>query len=78
MRAVTVRATNLIQQGQPLQASLFHDISRLDRQDKLDTVVENLRRRFGKWAVYPAALMGNLKMPSDGREVVTMPGMMYQ
>jgi len=28
--------------------------------------------------VYPAALMGNLKMPSDGREVVTMPGMMYQ
>ena len=78
VRAVTVRATNLIQQGQPLQASLFHDISRLDRQDKLDTVVENLRRRFGKWAVYPAALMGNLKMPSDGREVVTMPGMMYQ
>lgn len=78
VRAVTVRATNLIQQGQPLQASLFHDISRLDRQDKLETVVENLRRRFGKWSVYPAALMGNLKMPSDGREVVTMPGMMYQ
>lgn len=78
VRAVTVRATNLIQQGQPLQASLFYDVSRLDRQDKLDTVVENLRRRFGKWSVYPAALMGNLKMPSDGREVVTMPGMMYQ
>lgn len=78
VRAVTVRATNLIQQGQPLQASLFYDVSRLDRQDKLDTVVENLRRRFGKWSVYPAALMGNLKMPSDGREVVTTPGMMYQ
>lgn len=78
VRAVTVRATNLIQQGQPLQASLFYDVSRLDRQDRLDTVVENLRRRFGKWSVFPAALMGNLKMPSDGREVVTMPGMMYQ
>lgn len=78
VRAVTVRATNLIQQGQPLQASLFYDVSCLDRQDRLDTVVENLRRRFGKWSVFPAALMGNLKMPSDGREVVTMPGMMYQ
>lgn len=78
VRAVTVRAINLTPQGQPLQASLFTDIASLDRQDKLDTAVETLRRRFGKWAVYPAALMGNLKMPSDGREEVIMPGMMYQ
>jgi nucleotidyltransferase/DNA polymerase involved in DNA repair len=34
--------------------------------------------RFGKRAIYSACLTGNLKMSSDGREKVVMPGMMYQ
>ena len=34
--------------------------------------------RFGKSAITYACLMGDLKMPTDGRDKVRMPGIMYQ
>jgi DNA polymerase-4 len=76
VRAVCVRAIDLIPHGQPCQLNLFVDQQRLDRQERIDTAVESIRRRFGKRAVYSAALMGDLKMPNDGREIVVMPGVM--
>lgn len=76
VRAVCVRAINLVPQGQPEQIDLFTDVSYLDRLNKLDLAIEEIRRRFGKRAVYSACLMGDLKMPGDGRELVVMPGMM--
>ena len=39
--------------------------------------MEELRGRFGKGAVTYAVLLGDLKMPTDGREKVRMPGLMY-
>lgn len=77
IRAVTVRAINLLPQEQPEQVSIFSDPVRRERRDRLETVIEDLRRRFGKRSVYSAALMGDLKMPNDGRDEVIMPGMMY-
>jgi len=77
IRAVTVRAINLAPQDQPEQITIFSDIAKLDRRDRLETAVEEIRRRFGKRAITYAALMGNLKMPGDGRHEVVMPGMMY-
>ncbi len=77
IRAVTVRAIGLVPEHEPQQIDFFTDVEKLERRDKLDGVVEELRRRFGKKAIYPAALMGDLKMPGDGREQVRMPGMMY-
>ena len=53
-------------------------MERRARRDKLETAVEDIRRRYGKRAIYSAILMGDLKMPGDGRELVRMPGMMYQ
>ena len=40
--------------------------------------MESIRSRFGKRAVTYAILMGDLKMPDDGRDTVRMPGLMYQ
>lgn len=77
IRAVTVRAINLTPEQQPQQLNLYTDIMKVDRKDKLEGVVEDLRRRFGKRAIYPAILLGDLKMPNDGRHSVKMPGMMY-
>lgn len=77
IRAITVRAINLRPYGQPEQINMFFDPVSLERRDRLETVIEDLRRRFGKKAVYSAALMGDLKMPCDGREEVIMPGLMY-
>lgn len=77
VRAVCVRAINLVPQDEPQQIDLFTDVAYLDRLDRLDLAIEDIRRRFGKRAVYSACLMGDLKMPGDGRCSVVMPGMMY-
>lgn len=78
VRAVTVRAINLIPADTPYQISIFEDTAKRERRERLDTTVQEIRTRFGKRAIYSACLMVNLKMASDGREKVVMPGMMYQ
>ena len=78
VRAVTVRAIELIPNNLPDQISLFVDYSRRDNLEKVEDAVEDLRNRFGKHAITYAALLGNLKMPDDGRHKVKMPGLMYQ
>lgn len=78
VRAVTVRAINLVPQTQPQQITLFVDPVKAERQDRLETAIEDIRRRFGKKAIMNATLLGDLKMPGDGRCEVIMPGLMYQ
>lgn len=78
VRAVTVRAINLVPQAQPDQLSLYSDPIRAARLDKLETAVEDIRRRYGKHAIMNATLLGDLKMPCDGRCEVIMPSLMYQ
>jgi len=75
---VIVRAINLIPVDTPYQTNIFEDTAKSERRERLDTAVEEIRGRFGKRAIYSACFTGNLKMSSDGREKVVMPGMMYQ
>jgi DNA polymerase-4 len=75
---VIVRAINLIPVDTPYQTNIFEDTAKSERRERLDTAVEEIRGRFGKKAIYSVCLTGNLKMSSDGREKVVMPGMMYQ
>ena len=76
VRAVTVRAINLIPQESPEQIDLFTDMRRMEKVEKLDDCIEEIRRRFGKRAVFQACLLGDLKMPIDNRHMVQMPGVM--
>lgn len=76
VRAVTVRAINLVPQGVPEQIDLFTDMRRVEKAEKLDDCIEDIRRRFGKRAVFQACLLGDLKMPIDNRHLVQMPGVM--
>lgn len=78
VRSVTVRAIDLVPQNDPDQLSIFVDTARLERRERLEDTVEDLRRRFGKHAITYGILMGDLKMPGDGRHTVKMPGLMYQ
>lgn len=78
VRAVTVRAIDLVPHKDPDQLSMFVDAARLERRERLEDAVEELRRRFGKHAITYGILMGDLKMPDDGRHSVKMPGLMYQ
>lgn len=78
VRAVTIRAINLIPQEQPQQITLFSDPVKAEKLDRLETAIEDIRRRYGKRAIINATLLGDLKMPGDGRCEVIMPGLMYQ
>ena len=78
VRAVCIRATDLIPKNEEEQLSIFIDHEKLDRRERLEDTIEELRGRFGKRSITYAVLLGNLKMPGDGREKVRMPGLMYQ
>lgn len=78
VRAVTVRAIDLVPQKEPDQLSLFIDTSKIARRERLEDMVEEIRSRFGKRAITYGILMGDLKMPDDGRDSVKMPGLMFQ
>ena len=78
VRAVTVRAIDLVPQNTPNQLSIFVNADKLDRRERLQDAIEELRGRFGKTAITYATLLGDLKMPDDGRNQVKMPGLMYQ
>lgn len=78
VRAVTIRAINLVPQSQPVQLDLFNDPLKGERREHLEEAVENIRARFGKRSIVNAILMGDLKMPGRGVHEVIMPGIMYQ
>ena len=78
IRAVTIRGIDLVSQKDAEQLSMFVDHQKRDRRILLEDAVEDIRRRFGKRAISYAILMGDLKIPDDGRQLVTMPGLMYQ
>ena len=78
VRAVCIRAIDLVPQSEVEQLDLFIDTDKRDKRARLEDVVEDIRRRFGKKALTYAVLMGDLKMPDDGRDIVLMPSPMYQ
>lgn len=77
VRAVTVRAINLVPSSTPQQVNIFDDIVRREKREKLEDAVESIRNRYGRRAIYPACLLGNQKMPWHGVHEVIMPGAMY-
>ena len=57
-------------------AALLELMRRVEKAERLDDCIEEIRRRFGKRAVFQACLLGDLKMPIDNRHLVQMPGVM--
>lgn len=51
VRAVTVRAIDLVPQTSPNQLSIFINAEKLDRRERLQDAIEELRGRFGKTAM---------------------------
>ncbi len=78
VRAVTVRAINLISSKLPQQLEMFDDTAKRQRRDRLEDTIDKIRTRFGNRAIYSASLMGDIKMPGRGVHEVVMPGIMYQ
>lgn len=77
VRALCVRAIDLVPQDDCEQLSFFIDREKRERRVRIQDAVEEIRGRFGDSAISYAVLMGDIKMPHDGRELVKMPGIMY-
>lgn len=77
VRAVCVRAIDLVPQDDSEQLSFFIDQEKRDRRVRIQDAVEEIRGRYGDSAISYAVLMGDIKMPHDGRELVKMPSIMY-
>lgn len=75
IRAVTVRAINLVPAQAPMQISLFNDEVKREKMLNIEKSIDEIRRRFGYDAITYATLMGNLKMPDNRNINLTMPAL---
>jgi len=78
VRALTVRAIDLREANESEQIDMLTDISKLERNEKLFDCVEEIRKRFGKRAVYSASLMGDNNMPAYRDHELVLPGVMQR
>ena len=78
VRAVTVRAIDLIDADTPAQLDLFSDMSKHEKMQKIDDTVIGLRKRFGKNAIFNACLMQEEKIPHGKPEESVMPMRMFR
>ncbi|MDO5560561.1 MAG: DNA polymerase IV [Oscillospiraceae bacterium] len=72
VRSVTVQAINLINQDTPRQINMFMDYEKLERTERLDMCIENIRTRFGNDSIKNGILCPDIGMPPK-RAQITMP-----
>ena len=73
IRSVTVRAIYLQEENCPVQFDLFTDTLLVEKQEKVDNVIENLRQRFGRNIIRNAVLLNDLKLPPKRDVELIMP-----
>ncbi len=59
LRSVGVRGTELVPASTPLQLSLFENAERLEKREKLERAVDDIRRRFGYYSIGRAGLISD-------------------
>ena len=74
VRALTVRAIDLLGENEAEQLDLFAELEKQERSERLCGCVEDIRRRFGKGALYSASLMGDVNMPTYRDHELVLPG----
>ena len=67
VRAVSVRAINLVPTDATFQLDAFTDTKIIERAETIDRTVEALRHRFGENIIKNACLFVNPKMATDER-----------
>ena len=77
VRAITVRAINLVNSDTPIQLDMFGDWDARLKQQRLDDCIDQIRGRFGNRSIVSASLLDSLPVPNDDRDMVRMPGLMY-
>ena len=57
MRAVPVRAIDLVSEDTPEQMDLFSDYSRILKNEQLDKTIDEIRYRYGNGIIRNASLL---------------------
>lgn len=78
IRSITVTAIQLDSSQNPTQLGMLLDYERLVRREKLNESIDTIRDRYGKYAVIPALVLDEKKMPVGNDREIIMPGYMYQ
>lgn len=63
IRALSVRAINLVDDDTPIQLDIFSDVGSLHKIEMRDRAVEGIRNTFGRDSIFCASSLINLKMP---------------
>ena len=74
VRAVTVRAINLQSGNSSAQLSMFLDEKKIEKEQRAEDAMEDIKNRFGSEFITYAALMGDMKIASDFDAKCTLPG----
>lgn len=73
IRAVTVRAEQLLKEPVPRQRSFF-DTGLEEREEALEASLRGIRSRYGRQAVDYACFFGETKLPRGSAPICTLPG----
>ena len=73
VRALTVTAFALVDNGFSCQTDLFNDTHTLDKMEKADDCIMQIRRRFGDSMIKNALLLSPVPIP-ETKSVVSLPG----
>ena len=73
VRALTVRATRLSHGREGEQYDLFYDSARAERQTELESAMDDITARYGRGAIYPAAILLNDKTRALRPDKATLP-----
>lgn len=77
IRAVGIRAINLVKEGHPGQLDVFLDYEDQEKSESCDKAIYDIRKKYGKDIISFAGLKGDIKLPEEINEIITLPARHY-
>lgn len=75
IRAISIQASHLVPEDQPTQLALWSPRPRQEKQDRLEAITDDLRRRYGKHIIDRASQLLDLKVPRNYQgDFAVLPG----
>lgn len=78
VRAIGIRAINLVSDKTPIQMDMFSNRNRFFRDENLDLTIYNIRKKYGKKSVSFASLNQDIYFDQNRTEIVTLPNQLVR
>lgn len=77
IRAIGIRAINLVKEGSASQMDIFLDHEKFIKSEKCDKAIYDIRKKYGKDIISFASLKKDIKLPKELNEIITLPQRHY-